>query len=137
MSIPRDVGFGLDSFQRPKILSEVDSIAQYILNVLILKPGQLPGLPHIGLNIRDMLYTYVEDFDSNVLRSKIYEQCNELMPHIISSNIVLTGVQHEGKDVFVLIIPIFLSDGTSQDVSYAFYTDSNNQMHYDYSINDL
>ncbi len=137
MSIPRDVGFGLDSFQRPKVLSEAESVAQYILNILMWKEGNLPGLPHIGINIKSLLYTTVDDFQPELLRTKIYEQCNELLPHIISSNIILTPVEHDGRDFFIIIIPVTLESGEEHRISYAFFNDSNNQFSYGYEIDQL
>lgn len=136
MAIPKDMVFGLDSFQKPKVLSDVESVAQYILNILVWKPGNLPGLPHIGVNIQEMLYTYVDDFQPEVLKTKIEDQCNELMPHLLSSNIVLAPVEYDGKEFFVLIIPVVV-DGTEHNISYAFFKDSNNQFSFGYEIDQL
>ena len=136
MAIPKDMVFGRDSFQKPKVLSDVESVAQYILNILVWKPGNLPGLPHIGVNIQEMLYTYVDDFQPEVLKTKIEDQCNELMPHLLSSNIVLAPVEYDGKEFFVLIIPVVV-DGTEHNISYAFFKDSNNQFSFGYEIDQL
>ena len=136
MAIQKNMVFGLDSFQKPKVLSDVESVAQYILNILVWKPGNLPGLPHIGVNIQEMLYTYVDDFQPEVLKTKIEDQCNELMPHLLSSNIVLAPVEYDGKEFFVLIIPVVV-DGTEHNISYAFFKDSNNQFSFGYEIDQL
>lgn len=136
MTIPKDMAFGLDSFQQPKVLNEVESIAQYILNVLMWKPGTLPGLPHIGINIREMLYTFVDDFQPEVLKTKIENQCNELMPNLLTSNIAIAPVEYDGKEFFVLIIPVVVN-GESHNISYAFFNDSNNQFTVGYEIDQL
>ena len=57
MTIPRDVGFGLNDFQEMQVYSEGESIARYLSNILLMRPGNLPGLPHIGLNIKDFVKT--------------------------------------------------------------------------------
>ena len=136
MAIPRDMVFGLDSFQKPKVLSEVESVAQYILNILVWKPGNLPGLPHIGVNIQEMLYSYVDDFQPEVLKTKIEDQCNELMPHLLTSNIALGPVGFDGKEFFVIIIPVIVG-GEEHSISYAFFKDSNNQFSFGYEIDQL
>jgi hypothetical protein len=41
MAQPRDVGYGLDGFQKPKVYTEAESIARYILEILLTRPRQL------------------------------------------------------------------------------------------------
>ena len=55
MALPKDVGYGLDDFQRMKVYSESESMARYILTILLTRPGNYPGLPHIGLNVKQLL----------------------------------------------------------------------------------
>lgn len=136
MAIPRDIGFGLDGFQKPKILTTAESVAQYILNILLWRPGNLPGLPHIGLNMKELLYTFDDDFRPELLKEKIYSQCSELMPQIISSDIYVGRVSQDEREYIVIQIPIMLEDG-SHDVSYAFYKGTDNQLNYGYGIDQL
>ena len=70
MTIPRDVGFGLNDFQEMQVYSEGESIARYLSNILLMRPGNLPGLPHIGLNIRELLYCNMGEIDSQDLKDK-------------------------------------------------------------------
>jgi len=41
MAQPRDVGYGLDGFQRMKVYTEAESVARYILEILLTRPRQL------------------------------------------------------------------------------------------------
>ena len=50
--IKPEVTFGLDNFGKQKTLSLSETIGQLVLDILLLKPGQLPSLPHIGMNIK-------------------------------------------------------------------------------------
>ena len=51
MPLPRDIGIEKDNFQKSKIFNETDSLINYILNILIMKPGNLPGSPELGVDI--------------------------------------------------------------------------------------
>ena len=61
MPLPRDVGIEKDNFQKSKIFNEVDSLINYILNILIMKPGNLPGMPDVGVDIGKFVSKKEED----------------------------------------------------------------------------
>ena len=66
--IKNEVDFGFDNFGKQKILSNKDSIAQLFRNLLFLVPGQLPSLPHIGINITKYIYKLVDDINLENLK---------------------------------------------------------------------
>ena len=51
LTLPRDVGLDKDNFQKSKIFNTTDSLINYILNILIMRPGNMPGMPELGVNI--------------------------------------------------------------------------------------
>ena len=51
MALPRDIGLRKDDFQKSLIFNETDSLINYILNILLMRPGNLPSMPEIGVNI--------------------------------------------------------------------------------------
>ena len=55
MAVNAELAFGTDNFNNQKILNEVETLTQLLINVLVLKPGQLPGLPHLGMNIKQYI----------------------------------------------------------------------------------
>ena len=97
--IGREVDFGTDDFNRPKVLSLKESYCRLLLNILILKPGNLPSLPHIGINIKQYLYKLESEIDIAELKDKIYEQCSELLPLIMSDEMRIFITKQENQDI--------------------------------------
>ena len=53
-----DPAFGVDSFNRPKVLSETETIVNNILFILFGKPGSYPSIPSLGMDIEQYLYLF-------------------------------------------------------------------------------
>ena len=60
MTLPRDVGLGKDNFQKSKIYNETDSLVNYILNILLMKPGNMPSMPELGVNIGQYIQPHMQ-----------------------------------------------------------------------------
>lgn len=113
--IGKEVGFGTDNFGKPKILSIQDSIAQIILNILLMRPGNIPSLPHVGINIKKYLYALEEDIDVLELKNEIYNQCTELLPVLISDDIRFYINRMDGKDVLILFLPVYIDSSSNSN----------------------
>jgi hypothetical protein len=57
-NIGYDTTFELNEFNEHRLRSEIELIKNTILFILFAKPGQYPSLPHIGLDIQSMLYSF-------------------------------------------------------------------------------
>jgi hypothetical protein len=104
--VGKEVLFGLDNFQKPKMLSLKDTVAQQIINILLMRPGNLPSLPHVGINIEQYLYKLQGDFDAEEIKQKIYNQCSELLSYISLGEVQIFITIYEGKDLLIVVIPI-------------------------------
>lgn len=127
--IGHEVDFGTDDFNRPKVLSLKESYCRLLLNVLILKPGNLPSLPHIGINIKQYLYKLESEIDIAELKDKIYEQCSELLPLILSDEMRIFITKQENQDILVLYFPIAV-DMEQEAILYAFTQNEKGELRY-------
>jgi len=80
--IKPEITFGLNNFGKQKTLPLAETIGQLVLDILLLKPGQLPSLPHIGMDIKQYLYKFEEDISSEYIISQLQSQCSELSTYI-------------------------------------------------------
>lgn len=135
MSLPKDVGYGLDGFHRQEVYNEAQSVARYILEILLTRPGNYPGLPHIGLNIRQLLYNNLENFNSQLLKEQIYNQCNLLMPSIVGEDIYVGVVVYAGREYLLIRIPALIESSTKV-INYAFYQDELRELKFNFEIQD-
>lgn len=101
-----EVDFGFDNFSKPKILSKKDTIAQLIKNLLFLAPGQLPSLPHIGINISKYIYKLTDSIDIDALKEDIGNQCSALLPYIEIRNVSVQVINYNNQDVMMIVIPV-------------------------------
>ena len=135
MALPKDVGYGLDDFQRMKVYSESESIARYILTILLTRPGNYPGLPHIGLNVKQLLYDDLNEFNATSLKEQIYEQCSALLPHIIGNDVYEGLIEYNGTTFLLIRVSVEI-DSKMQTINYAFYQDELREIKFDFQIDD-
>ena len=109
MNNVNDTTFSLDKYGNPKMLSLKDSVANAIVNVCFMKPGNIPGLPHLGVNIRQYFYKTQEELErsSTTVSAKIQEACGQLISGATISGVNFS-VQKATNDehVFLLIVRI-------------------------------
>lgn len=98
--------FGLDNFKKPKMMSLKDTVAQQIINILLMRPGNLPSLPHVGINIQQYLYRHQESFDSEEIKQKLYNQCAELLSYISLGEVQIFITIYKGQDLLLVVVPI-------------------------------
>lgn len=134
--IKSEVDFGLNNFGKPKELSESESIARLLLNILLMRPGQLPSMPHIGINIRKYLYKFDDEIDTESLKRDIAFQCSELIPFIDTTNMKLLVVNYKGEGILMLIMPLVVA-GKSQELLIGFKKgESSDDIVFNYQFED-
>lgn len=137
MALPRDVGFGKDNFQKSKIFDQQDSLVNYILNILLMKPGNLPSQPLLGVDITKYIQNNMETLDTETLKGLITSNCQDLISYITNDDIYVGVVtDNEGKGVLVIKIPILIDveEENQVDVYYAFYRDELNNLQFNFLI---
>lgn len=95
--IKQELKFGVNNFGNQDKMSLADTVIQMLINLLMLKPGQLPSLPHIGINIHQYLYNTEDDINSSVIKNKILEQCPEIFNYIDSNSLEILIVPYNNE----------------------------------------
>lgn len=134
-SIGREVGFGQDNFSKPKILNEKDSISTIILNLLLMKPGNMPSLPHLGINIKKYLYAKEDEINVDDLKNQIYNQCNDLFPWLLSDEVKLLTNNQDGKETLIIYIPVLIEG--EEAIVYAFQQGQNGELIHNMAFQSL
>lgn len=73
-----DTTFELTEFGQPRLRSELEVVKNTILFLLFCKPGQYPSLPHIGLDINSLLYSFYDELDTDNIKNDLIAQCEAL-----------------------------------------------------------
>lgn len=140
MTLPRDIGLDKDNFQKSKIYNTTDSLVNYILNILIMRPGNMPGMPEMGINIGQYVHPNMQtQLDVNTLKGLILSNCEALLPYLSSDDLYIGVVKDEdGRDVLLIKIPLIVDEGSREekDVYYAFYRSQLNELKFNFLVDD-
>ena len=113
----REAFFELNDFREPKMIDKVDTIGQMILNLFLMRPGNIPSMPHIGININQYLHTLENDIDTDELKQKIYDQCSELFSHVRLGDVLVYSTDFQNVGLLIVSIPIV---GSDNDILFGF-----------------
>ena len=115
--IKPELDLGLNNFQQQKIFTINESIAQILINLFLMRPGNIPGLPHLGINIREYLYKTEVSLDTDQLKSKIAGQCSELLPGLVTGEIDVVLIPNYNEQS-MLIVTINLFDNSALNIGF-------------------
>lgn len=130
-----EVCFEEDNFQQPKVLNIKESIAQLFLNIFLMKPGNMPSLPNIGINIEKYLYEFEENIDLDELKKEIFNQCSQLVSFVSLGEIQAYVLPYEDTTILLIVIPILDFDDSGEDgLIFSFQRDTDNQLSFRYQF---
>lgn len=140
MALPRDVGLGKDNFQKSTIFTETDSLINYILNILLMRPGNLPSMPELGVNIGQYIQPNMQkELDTEFIKGLIISNCEDLLPYLSADDIIVAIAQDVyDRDVLIIKIPLIMDEGSKieQDIYYAFYRNELNELEFNFLVDD-
>ena len=135
--IKSELNFGLDNFGKQAMMTQAQTIAQMIVNLCLLRPGQLPSLPHIGINIRQYMYRFEEDIDVSVIKDQISKQCVDILPYIDVSNMQMILFPYKNESILYLFIPLSVEVADNTAISIGFKkSNTNKEITFNYKINN-
>ena len=111
-----DPTFGVNDYQKPKVLTEMETVVRNILMVLTGRPGFYPSIPDLGMDIGQYLYQFPEDIDENEIKQELANQCNEFLPMVESGDIDVQKGNYHNHTVLVFILPV-INDTERRDVA--------------------
>lgn len=140
MALPRDVGLDKDNFQKSKVYNQTDSLINYILNILLMRPGNMPGSPELGINISQYVQQSMSgQIDPELIKGLITSNCEDLLPYLTSDSIYVGVMEDDvGREVLMIKIPLAVDyDSQEQkDVYYAFYRNELNDLEFNFLMDD-
>ena len=140
MTLPRDVGLGKDLFQKSKIYNQTDSLVNFILNILLMKPGNIPSMPNIGVNIGQYIQPHMQtELDPELIKGLIVENCADLLPYLSEDEIIVLITQDAfNRDVLLIKLPLLVDESSvnEKDICYAFYRNELNELEFNFLVDD-
>lgn len=134
MAFLKEVAFGVDDFNKPKLLTPQESLAQILYNIFVMEEGTYPSLPHIGIGIRRYLYKYREDINITELKQKIFVNCTDLLPFVEFDDIDIIVTNYQNQGIMMIMIPLKITDET---MLLAFSTDDKNEILFRFQVESI
>lgn len=101
-SLGYDVAFDVDSMYKPKIVSSFDLAINIVLTLLMMKPGQFPSIPELGIDIESYLFEYSDDKSLPAeIKNKLSDQCNMLDISGLAIDVYVDQTE-EGHDALIV-----------------------------------
>lgn len=107
MAEEKDVTFEFNKYGDQKLLDLKESVAQQIINALFMVPGNLPSLPHIGVNIKQYLYKTDTSYNSTEIEQKLKEACGTVICGVVINSVDFSVQKtSNGQSVFLVMVRI-------------------------------
>lgn len=97
--------FGVDNFLQSKYLNESETVATNFLTLLFGKPGFLPSMPDIGINIQEKIYLFTDEIDVAQLKSEVAAQCSEYMNYVLDDSFNIIKTTQNDESILIFILP--------------------------------
>ena len=101
-----DPSFGIDDFNRPKMLSKRETYKNNVLTLLFGKPGFFPSIPSIGMDIRQYLYQFEDEINIPGLKGKLAAQCADFLPEIQSGELDIVKTTYQNRTLLIFQLPV-------------------------------
>jgi hypothetical protein len=99
-----DLTFELDKFSNPKLRDTTALVKNTLLFILFSKPGQYPSLPHIGLDVQTLLFSYYDEITESRLIEMVSSQCAALGLFFNEGSIQIKKTMYQGKPSLLIYI---------------------------------
>lgn len=112
MAGTKDVSFGFNKYNEMDVLSEDETIANTIVNSLFLSPGNVPGLPTKGVDLRNKyMYKTDDSYSSEALKNAIINTCGRTVCGAIISDVDISIQKTTTEESIFLVIVRIIKGG--------------------------
>lgn len=132
-----DCACELDVYDNPRLISEAELVKDVVMTVLFTKPGQYPSLPHIGLDIHNMLYSMYDKLNIENLIIQLSEQCQALDAYIKNGSIAIKKTIYRNMPSLLIYVNTGMNDSNIQDMIESYERDTSTIFRIGLSINEL
>jgi hypothetical protein len=109
-----ELDFSLDACNEQKVYTGAMAYAHKIKNLLFMRPGDLPSMPDVGINIQSYRFKAFDTLVNNQLREKLSDQVSAYVTDMPVENIDISVLKDKGD--FYLLIKFSLMQDESEVV---------------------
>lgn len=125
--------FGVDKYKEPKLLDMKDTVANAIIDACFMVPGNLPSLPHVGVNIRQYFYKEETSISSDKIKKDLEACCGRTISGATIGKVDFSVQRTNNNDyVFLLILVVSFSPGEEELLGITMKPDKDNYVHFNF-----
>lgn len=126
-----DPTFSTNNYNKPKVLTEIETTVNNVLALLFGKPGFYPSIPDLGMDIKQYLYKFEDDINPDEIKTILARQCEDFVPDIQSGDLDVYVTNYNGQSALVFILPI-ITDQKSVSVALGVTLNEKGEMVYNF-----
>ena len=130
-----DPTFATNDYNKPKMLTNLQTYVNNILVLLFGKPGFYPSIPSIGMDIYQYLYKFEDEINADEIKMKLVSQCRDFLPEVQNGNFDVFKTTYNGRTLLVFKLPP-ITDVTRCDVAVGVTTNERGEMVYNFVENN-
>lgn len=131
----QDPVFGVNSFKKPKILNETQTLVNNLVLVLTGKPGFYPSQPMLGMDISQYLYSLEGDIDTDDIKNKLVEQCSDFLESIRTGDFDVIVRTYNDNPILIFILPTVI-DNEYKELVLGISTSASGELVYNFTFTD-
>lgn len=131
----KDPAYGVNSFNKPKILNETQTLVNNLVLVLTGKPGFYPSQPTLGMDISQYLYSFDDEINVTDIKNKLVEQCSDFLDCIKNGDFDVMITHHNEKPMLVFKLPMVV-DNSYTELVLGVSTSPTGELIYNFTFTD-
>lgn len=129
-----DPTFSTNNFNKPKVLSTMETYVNNMIMLLVGKPGFYPSIPTIGMEIQKYLYMFIDDINTNNIKSTLASQCSDFLPQVQDGDFDVIKTEYKNRPMLIFQLPV-IDDTKRHSVSIGITTDEYGKLMYNFVEN--
>lgn len=126
-----DPTFTVNDYNKPKMLTPKETYVNNILMLLFGKPGFYPSIPSLGLNIKQYLYKFEDEINTEDIKNQLVEQCSDFLPEVNSGDLDVISTVYNERPLLIFKLPN-IDDTKSYEVAIGVTTNDKGEMIYNF-----
>ena len=134
--MPVDPTFGVDNYNRAKVLSESQTVAYNVLTLLLAKPGFYPTIPKLGMDVSQYLYLFDDEIDTSIIKRELSVQCKDFIPQVSDGSFdVIKSTTTNNWPLLVFVIPAIIANSETELVLGVTLVPGTQQIKFNFTFN--
>lgn len=105
-----DPTYGVNNFNKAKVLSEEETYVHNLLAILLGKPGFYPSIPYLGMDIQRELYKFEDEIDTDKLKAAVVSQCSDFLPLVKNGDFDVITTNYNGETILIFQLPVIINN---------------------------